>query len=329
MSLRAVGHMADVSVVITVKDDPRIVASVDGVLSQTTSFPFHVVVIDNGSAGETPRLLRDRFESDSRVKLLSSGGNLSEAWNRAARSTPSSILVRIDADAVPLPGWLEALVLPIMDASADWTAGPVSGVNPDASVVARYYHERTEAYARRLAREPRLRDAVPSWNVAYRRSALETAGWYDPWQASSVDWDLHKRLLRTGARGQFVPQARVVHHHPTTLREFARKEAWYRTGQYQMALKYGALEMANGLALPIAYLLVLILVVAAFAWAPFLWIASVLVVLLITKHWIEGIRESDPLWYYRALFRPIEGFAGLYGLLRGLVRYGVRRPSRA
>ena len=321
--------MADVSVVITVKDDPRVITCIERVLGQTASFSFDVVVVDNGSRGETPRLLRDQFGSDARVRLLASGGNLSESWNLGGHSTDAAILARIDADAIPLEGWLENLVGPLREGIADWTAGAVGGANIEAGVVAHYYHERTEAYNRRLARDPSLRDAVPSWNVAYRRTALQTAGWYDPWQASSVDWDLHKRLGRGGFRGQFVPDARVVHHHPTTFREFARKEAWYRTGQYQMALKYGLREMAGAFALGLAYGLVLLLALASLVWRSFAWAAVLLLVILVTKHWIEGIRESDPLWYYRGLFRPIEGFASLYGLLRGLVRYGIRRPTRS
>ena len=314
---------------ITVKDDPRVITCVEGVLAQTTSFQFDVIVVDNGSKGETPRLVHGEFDANPRVKLLSHGGNLSEAWNFAAQSADAPILVRIDADAAPLQDWLEALVRPIREGVADWTAGPVGGANVEASIVARYYHERTEAYNRRLAKDPLLRDAVPSWNVAYRRSSVEAAGWYDPWQASSVDWDLHKRLARSGSRGRFVAEARCVHHHPTTLREFVRKEAWYRTGQYQMALKFGIREMAGGFSLPLAYGLLLVLTIATLAWFPIGWIALALLLALLVKHWIEGIRESDPLWYLRGLFRPIEGLAGLYGLARGLVRYGVRRPSVA
>jgi len=96
-----------------------------------------------------------------------------------------------------------------------------------------------------------------------------------------------------------------------------------------MALKYGLREMAGAFALGLAYGLVLLLALASLVWRSFVWAAVLLLVILVTKHWIEGIRESDPLWYYRGLFRPIEGFASLYGLLRGLVRYGIRRPTRS
>lgn len=319
--------MDSVAVVITVRNDPRVVECVDEVLAQTTPFEFGVVVVDNDSSDDTPNILRERYQGHPRVRLVTSKGNLSRAWNEAARSTDASVLARIDADARPAKGWLSALVGPILAGVADWTAGPVAGVDPSASLVARYYHERTEAYGRRLARDPVLRDAVPSWNVAYRRSSLEAAGWYDAWQASSVDWDLHKRLVRAGSRGLFVPEARCVHHHPTTWREFARKEAWHRTGQYQMALKYGMREMAEAFVLPAAYALLLLLLVGSLLWLPLLWFGLVFLALLVVKHWIDGIRDGDPMWAYRALFRPIEGFAGLYGLFRGLARYGIRRPT--
>jgi hypothetical protein len=95
-----------------------------------------------------------------------------------------------------------------------------------------------------------------------------------------------------------------------------------------MALKYGFREMADGFLLPLAYGLVLVLAIAALVVTSLSWIALILLVSLLLKHWVEGVRESDPLWFYRALFRPVEGFAGLYGLLRGFIRYGVRRPTQ-
>ncbi len=316
-----------VSVVITVRNDSRVVDCVSAILSQDTAFPFDIIVVDNQSTDGTSELLHERLGMNPIVTLTRSGGNLSQAWNAGAQTTQAPILVRTDADAMPQSGWLAALVAPLWEGRADWSAGSVGGAEPERSLVARYFHSRTEAYLRRLGRDPELRDAVPSWNVAYTRAALEKAGWYDPWQASSVDWDLHKRLRRAGARGVYVPEARCLHHHPTTLREFARKEAWYKTGQYQMALKYGVAEMAGAFLLPAAYAFLLALILGAIVFSPLAWAALAAFALLVAKHVQGGLKDGDPVWYYRAFFRPIEGVAGLFGLLRGIVRYGVRRHS--
>lgn len=316
----------DVSVVITVKDDLRVLDCIDAILAQKASFTYNVVVVDNGSTDETPDRLAKAYGDRDDVELLATPGNLSKAWNEAARSSEASVLVRIDADAEPLEGWLSAIAEPLLAGDADWTAGPVEGVHAEG-LVARYFHHRTEAYCRRMEAEDELRDAVPSWNVAYRREALAAAGWYDPWQASSVDWDLHKRLARTGARGVYVPEARARHHHPETVRAFARKEAWYKTGQYQMGLKYGFGAVTSAFVLPGAYLVALgILGMGLFV--PVLGLAGVgLLVLMGIVHAVGGLREEDPVWYLRPLFRPIEALAGLYGLARGLLTYGLRsRP---
>lgn len=317
-----------VSVVITVRDDPRVHVCIDAVLTQSTDFDFDVVVVDNRSTATFAQTLRSRFGRAGRVGLVTSGGNLSEAWNAGARSTSAPVLVRIDADAIPQDGWLAALARPLLDGRADWSAGPVGGLHPDRTFVGRYMHHRTEAYNRRLEHDPILRDAVPSWNVGYTRAALERAGWYDPWQASSVDWDLHKRLQRNGARGTFVREARALHAHAETWRDFVRKEAWYHTGQYQMVLKYGLRSMRDALLLPAAYGLLLVLSLLAILWWPVAWLALALLVILLAMHLISGYRDADPLWPYRILFRPVEGFAGLYGLMRGVVRFGVRAPAR-
>lgn len=312
----------DVSVVITVKDDPRVLDCIDAILDQDAPFDYDVIVVDNGSTDDTPALLEDAYGSDERVHLLATPGNLSKAWNKAARSSDTPVLVRIDADAVPLDGWLEAIAAPLLAGQADWSAGPVEGVHAEG-MVAGYFHHRTETYCRRMETDEDLRDAVPSWNVAYRREALDQAGWYDPWQASSVDWDLHKRLARAGARGTYEPKARAKHHHPETLRAFARKEAWYKTGQYQMALKYGFATMASAFVLPAAYAGLLGLFLVGILVPLVAAVTASLLALLLVWHAIGGLRESDPAWYLRPVFRPVEALAGIYGILRGVFTYGL------
>lgn len=315
-----------VAVVITVKDDPRVIDCVQRILDQGAPFNFSVVVVDNGSTDETPDLLEQHFGDDERVQLESIEGNLSAAWNGAAKKSGAEILARIDADAYPEPGWLEALVRPILDGEAGWTAGPVRGVEHE-NLVERYFHHRTETYCRRLEADPELRPGVPSWNVAYTRDALEQAGWYDPWQASSVDWDLHKRIYDAGVTGRYAPGAWIRHHHPRSMSTFARKEAWYRTGHYQMMLKYGPGTVARTFILPGAYALAIALLVAGIFEPLLALIGLGLIGLYVVKHAVGGLREDDPMWWARTVFRPTEALAGLYGLARGLWRYGIKRRA--
>jgi glycosyltransferase involved in cell wall biosynthesis len=312
----------DVSVVIVVKDDPRVLDCVDRVLDQDADFEFEVVVaVDDDPADATPGQLHDAYDGNDRVRILETTGNQAEAWNTSARSCKADVIVRIDSDAVPLDGWLSAIATPVLEGRAEWAAGPVEGVHTD-NLVARYFHHRTEAYCRRFEQAEDLTDAVPSWNVAYERQALEDAGFYDPWLTASEDWDLHKRLARAGARGTYEPTARVLHHHPETFGVFASKEAWYTVGQYQMMLKHGLAPMLSAFVLPAAYAAVIGLLVSG-AMVPLVGVAGLgLLGIMLVWHAIGGLRESDPAWYLRPLFRPIEGIAGLYGLVRGILRYG-------
>jgi len=90
-----------------------------------------------------------------------------------------------------------------------------------------------------------------------------------------------------------------------------------------MALKYGFTTMAPAFVLPAAYA-GLIGLLALGAFVPIVGLGTLgLLGLLFVWHAIGGLRESDPAWYLRPIFRPIEAFAGLYGFLRGLFRYGV------
>jgi cellulose synthase/poly-beta-1,6-N-acetylglucosamine synthase-like glycosyltransferase len=315
-----------VAVVIVTKNDPRLDDCLRSVYEQTPPFAFDVVVVDNDSAEAHRQRIRDVWGTRANFRLLHVPGNFSAAWNEGAFKSQAQIVARLDSDTTAHPGWLQRLVSPIHDeARIAWTAGPVVGPQPLRSLTQRYFHHRTLGYQQRLLGDTLPTDAVPSWNVAYRMDALRRVGGYDPWQRSSIDWDLHKRLGHAGFEGRFVPEAVVTHDHPHRLRDFYRKEAWYRTGQYQMMLKYGAREMAGALSLPAAYL-VLAAIAAMGVWVRVaLPVALLLLLLLFTKQWISAAQEDDPVWWARPMYRIVEAAAGIHGLLRGLLTFGVRR----
>ena len=316
----------DVSVVVVTRDDPRIVACVRSVLDQRTDFGFDVVVVDGDSRDGSRQALETQFSGEPRLRVVVDPAPFMKAWNAGARRSNGSIIVRIDSDMVAEPGWLQALVDPLRDEpEMGWTAGMVLGPDPAASVTQRYFTARTVAFLKRLDEHDGL-ERVPSWNVAYRRTALDDVGWFDGTLASSEDWDLHRRLVSGGYPGRFVAQAAARHHHPARLRTLARKEYWYKIGQFQLGLKHGFRTMLPALVLPTTYLGLAALLIGGVFWRPLLWAGLGLWGLVAFIHVVSAVRERDPTFILRPLFRLVEAMAGMTGLFMGLVRYGL--PSR-
>lgn len=312
--------------VIVARNDPRIHGCLKSVYDQRPPFGFDVVVVDNDSTPSMRREVEARWSGHPNFRLMHAPGNFSAAWNRGAFSTSADVVVRLDSDTVAHPGWLERLVAPLRERpGVTWTAGPVVGPEPPRSLTQRYFHHRTLGYQERLRGDVLPTDAVPSWNVAYRRDALDAVGGYDPWQRSSIDWDLHKRLKLRGHAGVFVADAVLTHDHPARLSEFYRKEAWYRTGQYQMMLKYGPRAVASSLALPAAYLGLGALALAGWWDVRMAEAAALLAGLLVFKQWLGARLERDRVWWARPFYRLVEALAAIHGLARGFVRFGVRR----
>jgi cellulose synthase/poly-beta-1,6-N-acetylglucosamine synthase-like glycosyltransferase len=316
-----------VAVVIVSKDDPRIHECLEAVFNQDYPDPFEVVLVDNASKEDHFLSIRRRWSSKPGFRLLQIAGNFSGAWNQGAFGTNADVVARVDGDTIPQPNWLARLVEPLRRRpEIAWTAGAVVGPTPLRSLTQRYFHHRTLGYQGRLKGTHLPTDAVASWNVAYRLSALREVGGYDPWQRSSIDWDLHKRLSRADKKGVFVEDAVLVHDHPTRLRDFYRKEAWYRTGHYQMLLKYGLLAVGSTFILPLGYLGLLGLYTAGFlVHMQLLLVALVLTLALFVRQWAVAIMEKDEVWWIRPAFRFVEAVAATHGLLRGFFRFGVRR----
>jgi SAM-dependent methyltransferase len=88
---------------------------------------FEVVVVDDGSTDATPQLL-DGLEGDVRVLHNASPAGFGAACDQAATVAAGEQLVFLDADALPVTGWLEALSA-ALDAGA--TVALPQSVRPD------------------------------------------------------------------------------------------------------------------------------------------------------------------------------------------------------
>ncbi|WP_300156696.1 glycosyltransferase [Solidesulfovibrio sp.] len=180
-----------------------------------------VVVVDDGSSDGTAAVAA-RF-GITVVRQENRGP--AAARNAGVAASAGHVVVFTDADCVPEPDFLAALVAPLL---ADPGVAGAQGAyrTTQTSLTARFAQcefEDRYAYASRF---PCL-DLVATYAAAFRRDVFEAAGGFDAafTKADNEDTELSYRLCRLGRRLVFAPEARVAHRHPATLGRYLRVKA--------------------------------------------------------------------------------------------------------
>ena len=172
---------------------------------------YEVLVVDNRSTDRTReivcgypvRLIEERAVQSSYA-----------ARNRGVLAASGSVLAFTDADCVPDPGWLRALVWPLAAPDVGGVAGAIEAY-ATASAVERY-QARYSIRAERAFAHPVLPFAQTA-NVAYPRALVEELGGFDATLPFGGDLDFSWRMQRrTARRLVFEPGALVRHCHRTT-----------------------------------------------------------------------------------------------------------------
>ena len=200
------------SVVVASWGRPRSLARCLTALGQMRSTRFEVIVVadDNGCA-----VARGLPMADSLVILRQEVANISAARNAGIAAAAGEGLGFIDDDAVPEPGWAEALLSAFETASVDAVTGPVLGRN---GVSLQWGRMAVDARGRdRVLDEgetPRAGETLKlhGTNMAMRRQILSQTGGFDTGFGFYLDeTDFARRLTDLGASIAYLPGA-VVHH---------------------------------------------------------------------------------------------------------------------
>jgi glycosyltransferase involved in cell wall biosynthesis len=103
-----VDRLADVTIGIPAcEDDPRVLSlALDAIEAEGVGHP--PMIVDMSSTDRIAQLARDRSERVRYVRFPESRG-VAESRNRIAALSDTRYLLFVDADAVPLPGWAQAL----------------------------------------------------------------------------------------------------------------------------------------------------------------------------------------------------------------------------
>jgi O-methyltransferase/8-demethyl-8-(2,3-dimethoxy-alpha-L-rhamnosyl)tetracenomycin-C 4'-O-methyltransferase len=208
-----------VTIVIPVWNAAQTTSNCLSVLRRTLGPDDQVVVVDNGSRDATPQVLarHDWIE----VVTHEENQGFAGGCNAGARRARNPIVIFLNNDTVPAPGWIEGLVAPFADPEVGAT-GPVSNMASgyqylgDAAYqpktvdeIVRYSDEvRRQAAGRR-----REVDLLIGFCVAVRTSVFTEIGGFDEsfGIGGCEDNDLSNRLRFAGWR-LVVVQDTFVHH---------------------------------------------------------------------------------------------------------------------
>lgn len=216
------------SVVVCVYNRPGQVKDCIKSLLNQTFRPFEIVIVDDGSTDETPRVLNDLQHANSTdvpIRIVTHPRNLGlcRARNTGLDAASGDIVLYTDSDCTVHPDWLAALVAPLDNSEYVGASGLVIDDPP------RNWAEWAAAGMTRLTNHKLQGRLLVGNNMAFQRSALLTHRWDQRIRCYADEDDLAVRMSQSGCNFAFAPDAIVYHHHPYTIRSYLRN-AW-RQGQ--------------------------------------------------------------------------------------------------
>ncbi len=194
---------------------------------------FEVLVVDNKSTDATPAII-DSF-GFTRLEERTHQSSYA-ARNVGIRAARGEFIAFTDSDCEVAPDWLTELLAAARDnPNAGCIAGEILAFPPSTPV---------ERYSEKIGLL-RQRGPLSGWhfkpyaqtaNAAYRRDVFDRIGVFEPTMKSGGDAEIAWRMLdKTDYEIKFAPDAKVYHHHRTSVRDLWAQFHRYGGGKLSWA----------------------------------------------------------------------------------------------
>ncbi|MBI5137003.1 MAG: glycosyltransferase [Nitrospirae bacterium] len=207
------------SVLIPNLHSPRIGDTVNAVLAQQgVDEPFEVVVVGRDRFGLIPTDPRVRFVETPRDY------NPAEARNEAIRQANGAVCLFLDADCVPEPGWMRAMLA--ARAKGPDVVGGALTFDRDGYWSVADNIAAAHGFLPSTPAGPPRGFHLSCANLCLDKAALEAVNGLQEDLVCGEDFDLMMRLEARGHSMHFEPAARAAHRHVrTSLQGFLRHAA--------------------------------------------------------------------------------------------------------
>lgn len=224
--LPAVNPAKATIIVPTYNGAGRVLACLRAVLETLPAeFAGEILVVDDASTDDSPRLLKEYARGAALVRVVSNRENLGfiRSCNRAAQTARGDILVFLNDDTIPLPGWLPPLV-GLLRSTPDAGAVGAQLLYPDGRLQeagAAIFRDGSGANIGRGDQNPehplysfvRAVDYCSGAVLATPRDLFLDSGGFDERYCPAYyeDTDYCFRLRRSGRKTYYQPLSKVIH----------------------------------------------------------------------------------------------------------------------
>jgi cellulose synthase/poly-beta-1,6-N-acetylglucosamine synthase-like glycosyltransferase len=192
-------------------------------LSSRESPLAEILFVDDGSTDQTATVVQ-RYP----VRLITtSKRGAGAARNLGWRNAESPLVWFMDSDCVAEPDALARLMPHMADPAVGGVSGSYGNMRPDSLLACLIHEEIVERHRRMGARV----DFLATFNVLYRREAIDRVGGFDERYLKGQDAELSFRVQAAGYELHFELNSRVKHFHESRWLKYLstqRQQGYWR-----------------------------------------------------------------------------------------------------